>query len=54
MNGNGYKIVGYVVWKGGRWYLRQRFPRARRVALAGVAVTGGALAAAILAKRISS
>ncbi len=54
MSGNGYKIVGYVVWKGGRWYLRQRFPRARRVAIVGVTVTGGVLAATILAKRLSS
>ncbi|HWJ51286.1 MAG TPA: hypothetical protein VNR42_09710 [Solirubrobacteraceae bacterium] len=54
MSGNGYKMIGYVVWKGGRWYLRQRLPRARRVVLVGVAVTGGALAAAILAKRLSS
>jgi hypothetical protein len=53
MSPNGYKIIGYAVWKGGRWYLRQRLPRARRFALAGVTVTGGAIAAAILAKRLS-
>jgi hypothetical protein len=52
----GYKLLGYVVWKGGTWYLRRRFPDARRkLALAGgagLAVAGGA--AAFVALRRSS
>jgi hypothetical protein len=54
MNANRYRILGYVVWRGGRWYLRQRLPRARKLVLAGVTATGGALAATMLAKRLAS
>ncbi len=44
----GYKLLGFAVWQGGRWYLRRRFPGARRkVAIAGLAalLIGGAVAA---------
>jgi len=54
MHGNRYRVLGYVVWKGGRWYLRRRLPGARRVALVGVTATGGLIAVTILAKRLSS
>jgi hypothetical protein len=48
MNGRRYTVLGYAVWKGGRWYLHWRFPRARRTLVAG----GLALAlAALLARR---
>ena len=47
----GYKVLGYAVWQGGKWYLRRRFPHARRnLAIAGVAgllVAGGAAAFAV-------
>lgn len=25
MNSTGYKLLGYAVWHGGRWYLRRRY-----------------------------
>jgi hypothetical protein len=53
MNGNRYKFLGFVVWQGGKWYLRKRLPRARTVALSGVAATGGLLATGLLAKRLA-
>jgi hypothetical protein len=32
----GYKLLGYVVWRGAKWYLRRRFPDApRKLAIAG-------------------
>lgn len=44
----GYKLLGYVVWQGGRWYLQRRFPGAgRKLAIAGgtgLLVIGGAAA----------
>lgn len=47
----GYKVLGYAVWQGGKWYLRRRFPNARRnLAIAGGAgllVAGGAAAFAV-------
>jgi hypothetical protein len=53
MSGNGYKLLGYVVWRGAKWYLRRRLPSARKVALAVGAGVTGAVAAAAIAKRIS-
>jgi hypothetical protein len=47
----GYKILGFAVWQGGKLFLRQRFPHARRnLAIAGgagVLVAGGAAAFAV-------
>ena len=38
----GYKLLGFVVWQGGRWYVRRRFPLLRnRRLVAGVAVAAG-------------
>jgi hypothetical protein len=53
MNRNGYKILGYLVWNGGKWYLRRRLPSARRV---GLSVAGLALAlagGAVLVRRVA-
>jgi uncharacterized protein involved in exopolysaccharide biosynthesis len=34
----GYKLLGFVVWQGAKWYLHRRFPHAQRnLAIAGVA-----------------
>ena len=44
----GYKILGFAVWQGGKWYLRRRLAGARRkVVIAGVSalVVAGLLAA---------
>jgi hypothetical protein len=41
----GYKLLGFAVWQGGKWYLRKRFPHAQRnLAIAGVV---GVLVAAV-------
>ncbi len=43
----GYKFLGYVVWRGAKWYLRRRVSdQRRRVAFAGIAalVVAGAVA----------
>ena len=41
----GYKLLGFVVWQGARWYLRRKYPglprKAAIVGLAGLAVAGG-------------
>jgi hypothetical protein len=43
MNAKRYKLLGYLVWNGGKWYVRRaylrRMPSARKAAAAG----GGAL-----------
>jgi len=55
----GYKVLGYSVWQGVKWYLRgrtpgvSRKPSARTLAIAGA--TGGALiaGAAIAQKQLT-
>jgi hypothetical protein len=44
----GYKVLGYMVWQGTKWYVRRRVPGrpAPKLALAGiagVALAGGAV-----------
>jgi hypothetical protein len=53
MNGTGYKLLGFTVWQGGKWYLRRRLA-IRRIAVKGALVAGGLAGAALLAKRASS
>jgi hypothetical protein len=52
LNSMGYKLLGYIVWHAGGWYLRRRLAQQvrhrGRVALAaagGAALLGGALVA---------
>jgi hypothetical protein len=34
----GYKVLGYAVWHGGKWYFRRRFTGfSRKLAIAGLA-----------------
>ena len=46
----GYKLVGYIVWKGGKWYVRRRAHEARR-SLAIGAVVALVLAGVLTAPR---
>ena len=54
VNQNGYKLLGYLVWRGGRWYLRRRLPSTRTVALTGLAGISAVVVAALLARRLGS
>jgi len=41
----GYKLLGFVVWQGGKWYLRRRFEGlSRKLAIGGLGalLLGGA------------
>jgi hypothetical protein len=53
MNGNRYRVLGYVVWQGGRWYLRRRLPSARKLAAGGLVLAGTLTAAVVVAKRLA-
>ncbi len=44
----GYKILGYMVWQGAKWYARRRVRDSRRniaIGAVGALVLAGALAA---------
>jgi len=54
VNQNGYRLIGYLVWRGGKWYLRRRLPSTRRLALTGFAGISALVVAALLARRLGS
>jgi hypothetical protein len=54
MNANAYRLLGFAVWNGGKWYLRRRLPSARKLAIGGLLAGGGIAAAAVAAKRFGS
>lgn len=50
MGKTGYQVLGFVVWKGGRWYLRRRYgDTPRKLAIA--ALLGLVLAALLMGGR---
>jgi hypothetical protein len=52
MSGNGYKALGFIVWKGGILYLKRRYGVAGRVGTGALAAGLVAVAAAaVLAQR---
>jgi len=54
VNQNGYKLIGYLVWRGGKWYLRRRLPSTRTVVLAGFTGASVIAVGALLARRLGS
>jgi hypothetical protein len=53
MNSNRYKLLGFLVWQGGKWYVRRRVGSARKLAIGGVAAASTLTAAALAAKRLA-
>jgi hypothetical protein len=54
MNATGYKLLGLVVWRGGKWYLRKRLPSRRRVALTAAGGLSALAGATALVRRFAS
>ena len=54
MNGNAYKLLGFVVWRGARWYARRRLPPGRKLALAAAGGLSLAGAAGVIARRAAT
>jgi hypothetical protein len=54
VNGNGYKLLGYLVWRGAKWYVRRRMPSARTSLLAGIATVSVLAGGALLVRRLRS
>jgi hypothetical protein len=49
----GYKLLGFIVWRAAKWYLRRRYGGHARKAAIGALVVGG-VAAALVAQRRAS
>ncbi|HEX3451654.1 MAG TPA: hypothetical protein VHS26_00015 [Solirubrobacteraceae bacterium] len=54
MNGNGYKLLGFIVWRCAKWYARRRLPSSRKLALAAVAGLSVAGAAGAIVRRAAT
>ncbi|HSZ04400.1 MAG TPA: hypothetical protein VK778_04265 [Solirubrobacteraceae bacterium] len=48
-----YGILGYVAWRGAKWYVRRRLPSKRKLALTGAGALATLTAAAVLGKRLA-
>lgn len=51
---NGYKLLGYVVWRGAKWYLRRRLASRRVAIVGGLALLAGAAGAGALIRRAAA
>jgi len=49
-----YRLLGFVVWHGGRWYLRGRLPSRRAVLGAAVGAAAGGVALVAIARRAAA
>jgi hypothetical protein len=54
MNQSGYKLIGYLAWRGGKWYVRRKLPSTRTLAVTGFAGVSALVVAALLARRLGS
>jgi hypothetical protein len=51
----GYKVLGYAVWQGAKWYMRRRAPDGPpKLALVGIAGAALAVGGLIVAQRRSA
>jgi hypothetical protein len=54
MSSNAYRLLGFAVWNGAKWYLRRRLPSTRKIVLSGLLGLGGVSAAIVLARRLTA
>jgi hypothetical protein len=54
MSAKRYQLLGFLVWQGGKWYLRRRLRPARKRALGGLLAGATLTAAGLAAKRLGS
>jgi hypothetical protein len=54
MSPNAYRLLGFAVWRGGRWYLRRRLPSKRTLALTTAAAGVALSAAGMIARRVNN
>ena len=53
MSATGYRVLGFAVWHGGKWYLRRRLPSSRALAVSALTAAAAVGGAAILARRLA-
>ena len=50
---NGYRLLGYVVWRAGKWYLRRRLPSRPALAGGALALVAGGAVSIVLIRRLA-
>jgi hypothetical protein len=53
VNRNVDKLVVYLMWRGGKWYLRRKLPSRRTSAAMGAAAVSACAVAVVMAKRLA-
>jgi hypothetical protein len=53
MSATGYRLLGYAVWHGAKWYLGKRLPSRRALALSGAAGLGAIGATVAVGRRLA-
>jgi hypothetical protein len=54
VNGTGYKLLGFAVWRGAKWYARRKLPSARATAAGAAGALAALGVAAAIARRGAS
>jgi hypothetical protein len=54
VSSNAYQLLGFAVWRAGKWYLRKRLPSRGKIALGGLAGVAVAGAGVVLVRRLSA
>jgi hypothetical protein len=52
VNRSGTRLVGYLFWRGAKWYLRRRLPSTRTMAAAAFAGLSVLAVVAVVARRL--
>jgi hypothetical protein len=53
MSKNSTRLLGFVVWQGGKWYVRRRLADTRRLRRAGLLAGAGLITVVVIARRSS-
>ena len=53
MKGTGYKILGYLVWREGTWYLRRRLPSLPTMIVGAVATAATTVGGVLILRRVA-
>ena len=54
MSSNAYRLLGFAVWNGAKWYLRRRLPSTPKLVLSGLAGLLGVSVAVVLVRRLTA
>jgi hypothetical protein len=54
MSSNAYRLLGFAVWNGAKWYLRKRLPSRPKLLASALVGFAGLSAAVVLVRRLTA